>query len=338
MNGAVNALAVGSDGTLYAGGDFTSAGNCTSAAGCNSIARWNGASWSALSAGMNGAVRALAVGSDGTLYAGGDFSSAGSCLSDDGCNSIARWNGTSWSALDTGMNSTVYTLAVGSDGALYAGGDFTSAGSCTSAAGCNRIARWDGTSWSALGTGMNSTVYTLARGSLWVGGSFNTVGDKVSSYIAQWTPSVPTAVTLASFTAVGGEDAVTLQWETASELDNLGFHVLRGATPEAAQVTRLTEALIPSQAPGSGEGFAYEWSDSDVVAGTTYYYWLEAVDTQGGSALHGPVSATMQAPTAVTLSRLGANHPAGVPLAAVAAGALASLGCSLGVVARRRRG
>jgi hypothetical protein len=55
------------------------------------------------------------------------------------------------------MDYAVLALAFdGSD--LYAGGLFTMAGG-TSAL---RIARWDGTAWSALGTGMDSTVWALA--------------------------------------------------------------------------------------------------------------------------------------------------------------------------------
>ena len=55
------------------------------------------------------------------------------------------------------MNGDVDTLAV-YDGTLYAGGFFTAAGGGSA----NRIARWDGTSWSALRTGMNSGVGALA--------------------------------------------------------------------------------------------------------------------------------------------------------------------------------
>jgi hypothetical protein len=38
-------------------------------------------------------------------------------------NYIARWNGTSWSALGTGMNGSVSALAVLPNGDLIAGGD-----------------------------------------------------------------------------------------------------------------------------------------------------------------------------------------------------------------------
>ena len=53
--------------------NFTAAGDDTNA---NYIAQWNGSSWLALGSGMNGDVSALAV-SGSTLYAGGEFTTAG---------------------------------------------------------------------------------------------------------------------------------------------------------------------------------------------------------------------------------------------------------------------
>src|SRR5437773_7329234 len=92
-------------------------------------------------------VRALAVsGSD--LYAGGLFTSAGGSAA----NYIAKWNGTSWSALGSGVDFVVGGLAVsGSD--LYAGGWFTNVG---------YVVKWNGNSWSTLGSGVNDAVWTLA--------------------------------------------------------------------------------------------------------------------------------------------------------------------------------
>ncbi len=68
-----------------------------------------------------------------------------------------------------GMNSWVVALAVDEDGNLYAGGGFTTAGGVAA----NRIAKWDGASWSALGSGMNGGVRALAvdgSGNLYAGG------------------------------------------------------------------------------------------------------------------------------------------------------------------------
>ena len=57
---------------------------------------------------------------------GGLFTSAGGSAA----NRLARWNGASWTALDSGMNDGVLALLVHDDGsgpALFAGGSFTSA-------------------------------------------------------------------------------------------------------------------------------------------------------------------------------------------------------------------
>jgi hypothetical protein len=163
VNGWVHALKVFDDGrgsgpALYAAGVFSSAGG--TAAG--KIAKWNGTSWSTLgSAVLNSSIVSLAVFDDGAgaaLYAGGQFSAAGGVAA----NNIAKWNGTAWSSLGTGTNSTVYGSIVfddrnGGGPALYVVGDFTTAGGVTA----NRIARWNGTSWSPLGSGMNNPVRCL---------------------------------------------------------------------------------------------------------------------------------------------------------------------------------
>jgi hypothetical protein len=101
-------------------------------------------------------VYALAV-SGSTLYAGGYFTTAGGSAA----NYIAQWNGSSWSALGSGMNrwngtnsAPVNALAV-SGSTLYAGGYFTTAGGSAA----NNIAQWNGSSWSALGSGMNTPCF-----------------------------------------------------------------------------------------------------------------------------------------------------------------------------------
>ena len=107
--------------------------------------------------GTDGVVNALAVFDDGggpALYAGGNFHIAGGVAA----NRIAKWDGSSWAALGSGMGGPtrqVLALTVFDDGggpALYAGGSFTTAGGVAA----NRIAKWDGSSWAALGSGMDS--------------------------------------------------------------------------------------------------------------------------------------------------------------------------------------
>ena len=109
--------------------------------------------------------------------------------------------------------------------------------------------------------------------------------------------SVPTGVTLLSFSATPVATAVFLEWETASELDNLGFNLYRAEDAPDGELVRLNEALIPSQVPpGSNVGAAYTWLDESVMPATTYTYWLEEIDIYGQAARHGPVDVTLPPP------------------------------------------
>lgn len=115
--------------------------------------------------------------------------------------------------------------------------------------------------------------------------------------------SPPLAVSLANFSAIPTREYTQITWQTVSERENLGFHLYKGQTPSAPE-KRLNEALIASQAPGSGQGASYEWQDHDIQPGTTTYYWLEDISINGTSTLHGPVSATTNIPTAVSITEL----------------------------------
>ena len=149
--------------------------------------------------------------------------------------------------------------------------------------------------------------------------------------------NVPLAVLLAGFSAQGQADRVLVQWDTVSEIGNLGFNLWRGVSPDEPD-TQLNTGLIPSQAPGSTQGYSYEWTDqANLVTGTTYYYWLEAVDANGTVTRHGPVSATLSVPTAVTLGDLSASPASAGPVAWGLPALLASLGAAAALARRRHR-
>ena len=180
LNDTVRALAVFDDG---AGGEFRDAGFG------RYIARWDGVAWSRAGTHLNGAVYALAVFDDGTgpaLFAGGAFSMAGGVPA----VGIAKWDGTAWSAVGGGVGGSSVTVraltvsAIGGSPALYCGGEFTLAGGNPA----NRIARWDGTAWSALGTGTSNAVYALAElgTGLYAAGGFTTAGGLPAAGIARW--------------------------------------------------------------------------------------------------------------------------------------------------------
>jgi hypothetical protein len=103
----------------------------------------------------------------------------------------------------------------------------------------------------------------------------------------------PTAVTMSRFEATGEAGAIRLEWETATEIDVLGFNLYRRESQDGPEA-RLNGALVPSQSPGSPVGAAYSFLDDTAAPGTTYTYWLEGVDVRGEGSRYGPVSAFVE--------------------------------------------
>jgi hypothetical protein len=96
---------------------------------------------------------------------------------------------------------------------------------------------------------------------------------------------VRAAVTLVYFRASSASNGVLLEWETASELDNPGFYVNRSLSQNSGY-TRVSDFI-----PTSGEpllGGYYQFIDTNVVNGTTYWYKLESIDTQSISEFYEP--------------------------------------------------
>jgi hypothetical protein len=168
------------NGDVYVGGDeFTHAGTIEA----RNIAKWVRATgaWQALGSGLLGGnpspeVKAMAVDPrNGDLYVVGGFTTAGG----NAANGIAKWNGTTWSALGAGKpGASVITIDPNN-------GDVFVAGS-----GTGTIAKWNGTEWSNVGTGVVGTINTMlfhgASNALYVAGSFYTNDAKKVYGLAKW--------------------------------------------------------------------------------------------------------------------------------------------------------
>jgi hypothetical protein len=100
--------------------------------------------------------------------------------------------------------------------------------------------------------------------------------------------SVFAAVTLVRFEIVNvTNNAITLEWETGTEFNNLGFFVNRSDT-EGGTYEQIGD-LIPAQGTGVS-GFIYQFTDDLVQADRIYYYKLEAIDLDTVSEFFGPIS------------------------------------------------
>ncbi len=93
-----------------------------------------------------------------------------------------------WVALNTsypGTDNTVNSIAI-SGSNMYIGGTFL----YSPGGAANRIAKWDGSAWSALGSGMDNTVSAIAidgSGNVYAGGNFTLAGGVADTkYIAKW--------------------------------------------------------------------------------------------------------------------------------------------------------
>jgi hypothetical protein len=134
-----------------------------------------------------------------------------------------------------------------------------------------------------------------AKQNLW---NHNVSRDLIDTYVLLGDPALrmplysPTATDLLSFTAetVPG-NRVRLGWETASELDTLGFNLYRQVSGGEKLVN---VELIPTQSSGASRGAVYERIDGPLPSGT-HVYWLETVDIRGRATRTGLVSVSLAA-------------------------------------------
>jgi hypothetical protein len=107
-------------------------------------------------------------------------------------NRVAKWNGTTWSYLGTsssvnGLNGDCNSLVVDSSNNLYAGGNFTTANGLTA----NYVAKWDGSTWSYLGTSLSVNGFNgycnsviVKNKILYAAGVFSMANGSTANYVA----------------------------------------------------------------------------------------------------------------------------------------------------------
>ncbi|MFC2088999.1 T9SS type A sorting domain-containing protein [Calditrichota bacterium] len=112
-------------------------------------------------------------------------------------------------------------------------------------------------------------------------------------------------VELVSFEAQSDYSKVTLNWTTASEIENLGFNIYRSTSEDMNNWQQVNESMIPGQG-NSAEETEYQFVDENVVANETYVYKLESVSVNGEIELQQLVKVTIPVPKEYVLFN---NHP-----------------------------
>jgi hypothetical protein len=112
---------------------------------------------------------------------------------------------------------------------------------------------------------------------------------------------IESGITLIAFDAVTVDRAVAVRWDAVEADKHAGYNLYRSTGRErAADRAYLNGDLITGTSP-------YAYTDRDVTAGVTYYYWLEDVELSGRTSTHGPAVVTFGA-TPYTFA-LAQNYP-----------------------------
>ncbi len=266
ITGGVRAIAVAPNGDIYFGGNFTNLG---SVANADRVGYWDisDTAYKAISTGVDGIVRGIAINSQTNIVLTGDFDNAGGSAA----AKIVKWNGSAFETLGSGLSDDGQAVVFSEDGTLYVGGDFVTADGIT----VNYIASWNGTSFSAMDTGAGSHVNQLdllSNGDLIIGGEFLTIGSKITDIfwqLAAWNGS--------SWRAETADPGTTLQ---ALYADGDNIYTGLGTTGSHTVTTSGSTTIAYT-----GSGVSYPYLEVGRVGGTYARIWkVENLAT--GAALH----------------------------------------------------
>jgi PKD repeat protein len=98
-------------------------------------------------------------------------------------------------------------------------------------------------------------------------------------------------IELMVFTAVPTENSISLKWETGSEMNNLGFNILRSISKDGLYemiASYQTDINLKGQGNSPTEK-KYQFTDWNVEKNVTYWYKLVDLDFSGVETQHGPI-------------------------------------------------
>ncbi len=157
----------------------------------------------------------------------------------------------------------------------------------------------------------SSTAYVSIGGSGSSAGAGSITGTLPSNALGYFTlGSVsfdnPLPVDLAIFTAVGESGKILLKWETASEVNNLGFDIYRSES-ESGTYQRINQQIIQGRG-NSNTSNHYEYVDVEVMENMTYFYKLYSRDFDGTIHDYGKIVSALVKPLPTTFA-VAQNYP-----------------------------
>ena len=100
-------------------------------------------------------------------------------------------------------------------------------------------------------------------------------------------------IVLSSFNATVIESKPRLSWTTQSEANNIGWNVYRNISENNQTALQINSDIIPG-AGTTNQETSYEFIDElEIIAGNTYWYWLESVNASSSTSLYGPITLTI---------------------------------------------
>jgi hypothetical protein len=234
-----------------------------------------------LGAGLTGGtliVNAVAVmGTD--VFIGGTFTAVDGVVA----SRVAKWDGSTWSALGSGANGSVNALAVlGSE--LFIGGTFSSVGGVSLT---SRLAKWDGTNWLAVGAGFNST--SVPTGGLAVAGSelFVGRGTQVQKWNGTaWSNVGPTTSSILGIATQDGTNVYVVGSSTCRQWDGSTWTTLKTFDDFATEIAMLGSDVYIG---GQFANYLERWDGSawQTVGTTGVSNYLTMLANVGGALFAG---------------------------------------------------
>jgi hypothetical protein len=172
----------------------------------------------------------------------------------------------------------------------------------------NHVARWTGSRWQALGTGLNTSVLALVLapdGTLYAGGDFHTAGGTPSWYIGRWDPvAVPPGA--ATLVAPSGTISTTTPTYTWNAVSTSTWYYLWVNGPSGNVIKQWYTAAQAGCASGTG---TCSVMPSTTLANGSHTWWIQTWNSAGDGPWSAGMSFTVNAslPAATLVAPTGTS-------------------------------